>query len=83
MDVKLATGGMNVFLLRLISRTWTAVRCMLKDPDAQKIGEYSEDRAFALKKLNAMLDEMIQDAGGGIGFRYSYEQVPRSYIAVG
>ena len=74
MDVKLDTAAMNPFMLRLISRTWTAVRAMLKDPNSQAIGEYREDREFALKKLNLMLEEMLTDAEGGIAFRYGYAQ---------
>ena len=76
MDMKLSTGTMNVFVLRMISRTWTAVRVMLKDPNARELGDYSEDRETSLLKLNKMLDEMLKDAGGGIGLRYSYERLP-------
>lgn len=76
MDMKLPTGTMNAFVLRMISRTWTAIRCMLKDPNARRLGDYEEDREASLLKLNAMLDEMLKDAGGGIGLRYSYERLP-------
>ena len=83
LDLKLTMAGQTVPMRRLLSATLTAILCFLKDPDAQAIGEYREDRAEALKKINKMMDEMLADAMGGIGFRYSYEQVPRSYIAVG
>ena len=75
MDMKLSTGTMDPFVLRMISRTWTAVRVMLKDPNARSLGDYSEDREASLLKLNKMLDEMLKDAGGGIGLRYSYERL--------
>jgi len=75
MDLKLDTGSLNTTMLRLISRTWTALRCMLKDPNSQALGEYREDREFALKKLNSMVDEMLSDAEGGIAFRYDYADV--------
>jgi len=75
MNLKLPTGTMNVFILRMISRTWTAVRVMTKDPNARSLGDYSEDRGAALLKLNAMLDEMIKDSSGGVGMRYSYERL--------
>ena len=75
MDLKLPTG-IDPFVLRMISRTWTAVRVMLKDPTARSLGDYSEDREASLLKLNKMLDEMLKDAGGGIGLRYSYERLP-------
>ncbi len=72
MDLKLDTGSLGVFVLRAISRTWTAIRCMLKDPNSEALGEWRGEREFALKKLNAMLDEMIGDASGGIAFRYGF-----------
>ena len=75
MDLKLDTGSLNVTVLRLISRTWTALRCMLKDPNSQTIGEYSESRVFALKKLNMMVDEMLSDAAGGIAFIATREEL--------
>jgi len=75
MDAKLPTGTMNAFILRMISRTWTAVRVMLRDPEARSLGDYSENRAQSLLKLNAMLDEMIKDSSGGVGMRYSYERL--------
>jgi hypothetical protein len=74
LDVKLDTGSLSATYLRMLSRTLTAVRCMLKDPNAQSLGEYSEDRAAALKKLNSMLDEMMSDAEGGIAFRYDFAE---------
>jgi len=75
MDEKLPTGTMNVIFRRMISRTWTAIRVMLKDPNASSLGDYSMDRGAALLKLNAMLDEMLKDVTGGIGMRYSYERL--------
>lgn len=83
LDLKITMAGLTVPMRRLLAATLTAIMCMLKDPNSQALGEYREDREAALKKLNAMLDEMLNDAGGGIGFRYGYESVPRSYIAVG
>jgi hypothetical protein len=72
LDVKLDTGNLSATYLRMLSRTLTAIRCMLKDPNAQTLGEYSEDRAAALKKLNSMYDDMLSDAEGGIAFRYDF-----------
>jgi len=83
LDLKLSMAGLTVPMRRLLSATLTAIRCMLKDPNSMALGEYREDREAALKKLNAMMDEMLSDAMGGVGFRYSYEALPRSYIAVG
>jgi len=72
MDLKLDTGSLPTIFLRMISRTATAIRAFLKDPNSQALGEYREDREYALEKLNSLLDEMIADAGGGIAFRYGY-----------
>ena len=72
MDYTMDTGSMPVFVLRLISRTMTAIRCFLKDPNARSLGDYSEDRAAALKKLNEELDWYITGASGGMTFRYGY-----------
>jgi len=79
MDMKLNTGSINPLVLRMICRTHVAIRCMLKDPNSQALGEYREDREFALKKLNSFLDEMVKgaaaEASGGIGFQYSYARI--------
>jgi len=86
LDLKVGAGtmaGLTAPMRRLMAATLTAIICLMKDPSASSLGDYSEDRDAVLKKLNASLDEMIKDAGGGIGFRYSYESLPRSYIAVG
>ena len=76
LDVKLNTAVMGVIFLRMLSRTMCSIRCMLKDPNSMKLGEYSEDREASLLKLNAMLDEMLKDADdelvGGIFFKYGY-----------
>ena len=80
MDMKLDTGSLNATFLRMVSRTWTAIRVMLRDPNSQKLGEYAEDREAALLKLNAMLDEMLKDAmadtGTGIAMSYGYIRIP-------
>ena len=62
-------GGPNPAVRTAICRLWSAIRCMLKDPNAQGLGEYSEDRAVALLKLNEHLRNAIRIAGGGIAFK--------------
>lgn len=74
MDLKLDTGSIGAHVLRLISRTWTAYRCMLKDPNASGVGEYSEDRDASLKMLKGQLDEYLSIADGGISFRYDFAE---------
>ena len=74
---------------RLLSATRTAIMCYLKDPEDQKLGEYAESRAYALEKLNATLDELLETVleefglAAGIGFRYDYEKLSRGYVSYG
>ena len=75
LDLKTNMGALSVPMRRLLSATLTAIMIMLKDPNARSLGDYSEDRGAALLKLNAMLDEMLKDATGGIGLKYSYERL--------
>jgi len=75
LDDKLPTGTMNAFILRALSRTGSAIRCYLKDPTESSLGDYSMNREAALLKLNKLFDELLRDAGGGIGLRYSYERL--------
>lgn len=65
----LTGGGPNATVRKEICRLWTAIRVMLKDPEAAGLGEYSENRTYALKKLNEHLRNMIRIAGGGIAFK--------------
>ena len=76
LDLKFDTASMNANFRRMLSRTLTAVRCMLKDPQSQALGEYREDREYALKKLNLMLEEMFRDAAGMGGISYHSEALP-------
>jgi len=72
MDRTLDTAALGAIMCRLISRTWTAYRCMLKDPDAQALGEYSHDRGEALKALKEELDGYMLVGGDGMMFKYGY-----------
>ena len=78
-------AAMSAALARLLSATRTAIMCYLKDPEDQRLGEYAESRAYALKKLNATFDELLDDVlkelgvSGGIGFQYDYARIPIGY----
>lgn len=72
LDLQLDMGSLTVPMRRMLSATLTAIMCMLKDPNSRRLGDYQEDRAQSLLKLNAMLDEMIMSAGGGYAFAYGY-----------
>ena len=76
LDLKTNMAALKIPMQRLLSVTLSTVRVMLKDPSSRALGDYSEDRGAALLKLNAMLDEMLKDATGGIGLKYSYERLP-------
>ena len=77
--------AMPAALARLLSATRTAIMAYLKAPEDQKLGEYSESRAYALKKLNTTFDEILADVrkelggAGGIGFQYDYARIPIGY----
>lgn len=72
LDLMLDMAPLTANIRRALSSTYTAIRCMLKDPNSQALGEYREDREYALKKLNEELERMIMAAGGGMAFRYGY-----------
>ena len=80
LDLKLTMASLTVPMRRLLSATLSAILCFLKDPESQALGEYREERAEALKKLNKMMDEMLKDAaadlGTGIAMSYNYARIP-------
>lgn len=80
LDLKITMASLTIPMRRLLAATLTAILCMLKDPNAQALGEYREDREAALLKLNKMFDDMLKDAeaelGSGIGMSYSYARIP-------
>ena len=61
-------GAATAVYLENLSATYAAWRIMLKDPSARKLGEYTEDRAVALKMLKDELDDLVASGGGGIAF---------------
>ena len=64
--IDLKIPGASATVKRAVSRTWTAYRCMLKDPNSRSIGEYSENRSEALRQLWAQVDMYIGMGVGGI-----------------
>jgi hypothetical protein len=59
-----------------LSATWAAYRCMLKDPNAERLGEQQYDRAQALLQLEKEILDMLKSGGGGIAFQYHSESLP-------
>jgi len=74
MDLKLDTGSLGALVLRAISRTWTAYRVMLKDPDSTGIGSYSYSRATALRLLKEEYTELMGSADG-ITLVVAYDEI--------
>lgn len=72
MDIIMDTGSIPALVLQMISRSITAVRCFLKDPEARSLGDYEESREYALEKLNKEIEWFIMVASGGMAFRYGY-----------
>ena len=60
-------GTTNALFLEDLSTTWTALRVMLKDPNARGLGEYSERRDVTMRMLKEEIEDMLELAGGGIG----------------
>jgi len=72
-NMALDEGSLSVLFLEDLSATWTALRVMLKDPNARGLGEYSERREITMKMLKDEIDEMLALAGGGIAFTPAVE----------
>ena len=72
-DYTLDSGAIPALVLEDLSATWTAYRCMLKDPDAIKLGELSTDRSTAIKLLKDEVDNILTLAGGGVSFTPAVE----------
>ena len=71
-DQEITSGSLSAIGYRKLSRLMTAYTCMLKDPNAISLGEYSEDRATTLKMMKDELDGIIMSVSGGIAFKYGY-----------
>ncbi len=67
-DLTIDSGSAGAVYLEALSATWSAYRCMLKDPNSRSLGEYSEDRAKALEFLKEELDFMLAISGEGFNF---------------
>ena len=67
-DQRITSGSISAIGYRRMSRILTAYMCMLKDPNAVGLGDYSHDRATALKLLKEEVDSMFVVASGGAGF---------------
>ena len=74
-DMSINSGAMNALFLEDLSTTWTALRVMLKDPNARGLGEYSERRDVTMRMLKDEITDMLALAGGGISFTSASESL--------
>ena len=74
-DMSINSGAMNALFLEDLSATWTALRVILKDPNARGLGEYSERRDVTMRMLKDEIDDMLSLAGGGISFTAAIESL--------
>lgn len=77
LDLEIDLSSATTPVARALSRTWTAIRCFLKDPSSEGLGEYRGDRTFALGKLNEEFNRMKKKAGGGIAMQMHSQALPR------
>jgi hypothetical protein len=76
LDLELDMSSFTTNVRRALSRTYTAIRCFLKDPSSEGLGEYRGDRTYALQKLNEEFEKMKKLSGGGIAMKYHSEALP-------
>lgn len=74
-NMALDEGSLAALFLEDLSATWTALRVMLKDPNARGLGEYSERREITMKMLKDEIDEMMSIGSGGIAFVPAVEKL--------
>jgi hypothetical protein len=67
-DLRLDVGTLPAAYLELVSSTYAQYKCMLKDPGARTLGEYSENRNEALRLLKQEIDGYFKIGGGGLSF---------------
>lgn len=74
-DMAIDSSSMDALFLEDLSTTWTAYRVMLKDPNARRLGEYSENRSDTMKNLMQEIKDMLTLASGGIAFTPAVESL--------
>ena len=58
-------SGVPALVIQRASRLKSAYQVMLRDPNAQKIGEYSEDRSTQMKLMKTEADVALDDLTTG------------------
>ena len=74
-NMQVNQGSLNAIFLADMSSTGTAYRCMLKDPNARGLGEYSERRDVTMRLLKEEIDDMFELASGGMSFTPASESL--------
>ena len=70
---KIDAGAATMVFRKNLSASYTGWRCLMKDPDAIKLGELSTDRATIIKLWKQELDELVALGGGGMSFTPAVE----------
>lgn len=73
LDTILNTGALSATIRQMLSRHYTAYVCMLKDPDAVRLGELATERGGALNRIKAEFDALMAAFSGGIAFTPAVE----------
>lgn len=68
LDTILDTGTLSATILQMLSRHYTAYRCMLRDPNSRSLGGYNESRGVTLRMMKEEFDAMVAAFNGGSGF---------------
>ena len=71
----LVPSSTNALILEELSVNRTTYRCMLKDAEAFKLGDYDEDRKETLKLLREEFYGIVNAANGGISFTATVESL--------
>jgi len=74
-DKKVNSGAATAVFLENLCATYVAYRCVLKDPDALRLGELSTDYGSTKDRIKAELDELLSLAGLGMAFTAASESL--------
>jgi len=70
---KIDAGAATPVFRENLSASYAGWRCLMKDPDAIKLGELSTDRATTIKLWKQELDELVALGSGGMSFTPAVE----------
>jgi len=68
LDATLDTGTYSAIQLQMLSRIYTAYRCMLRDPNSRSLGGYSENRGVTMRLMKEEFNALAKAFEGGGSF---------------